>query len=582
MTFNEYNFKICQILLELSECERSVEITRRVILDSIEYDPFLLFRKLDQEKKNYISPQDIINYMSQKDINIFIEEAKFIILFYDIDQDGLLSFEEFINLIQSKNLKAINKKINYSKKNEISYNIEFSFIKLIEKEIKLVQKMMNYLSNINLSKFDLHEIYHEMKSLNINCITKESLKNFFEKNNISFLDSDLNFIINRLDMNKDGKIDFVEFHSFFGFPNCLYISPNSVCPFCGTKCCNECLSGTKGTIYQNMKEEYICSQNNVVHNYKNNFEEEKISKSLGLRLSPERKFAPFEVDINDILKNHEIINVKRNSNNSHNEIISKSLSLRDLPERKYAPIEVEINQIYNEDKSKEKITDKDIMNFNSYLKTLIDGETEIELYKVELALKQDFNCEDFFRLFEYEGKGLIFPEDLHFGLNLLNLKPNEQIINLLMKRFDLLKENRLNFGDFFDMVVSFQKSYRNLVEKRVPLSENPENILDILDNETISCFKVLMVSIIEFEYRINNLRKEINLEEDKIKELFDIIDENKKGFLIYDDFVKYLIKNVIDSNNNQLGIDLLFIRLDKGRKGKLFLDNFIDELNIVK
>ena len=331
-----------------------------------------------------------------------------------------------------------------------------------------------------------------------------------------------------------------------------------------------------------MKEEYICSQNNVVHNYKNNFEEEKISKSLGLRLSPERKFAPFEVDINDILKNHEIINVKRNSNNYHNEIISKSLSLRDLPERKYAPIEVEINQIYNEDKSKEKITDKDIMNFNSYLKTLIDGETEIELYKVELALKQDFNCEDFFRLFEYEGKGLIFPEDLHFGLNLLNLKPNEQIINLLMKRFDLLKENRLNFGDFFDMVVSFQKSYRNLIEKRIPLSENPENILDILDNETISCFKVLMVSIIEFEYRINNLRKEINLEEDKIKELFDIIDENKKGFLIYDDFVKYLIKNVIDSNNNQLGIDLLFIRLDKGRKGKLFLDNFIDELNIIK
>ena len=568
--FNEYNFKICQILLELSECERSVEITRRVILDSIDFDPFLLFRKLDSEKKNYISPQNIINYMLEKNMNIFLEEAKFIILFYDIDKDGLLSYEEFINLIQSKNPKALNKKINCIKKKEISYNIEFSFTKLIEKEIKLVQKMMNCLNNINISKFDIHEIFHEMKSININCITKESLKIFFEKNNISFLDSDLNFIISRLDLNKDGKVDFVEFHSFFGFPNCYYIYPNIVCPFCGTKCCDECILGNKEYFYPNLNEE----------NYNEEINEEKISKGLNLRLIPERKYAPFEVDINNIKQNSEIINFTKNNNtlskdnnnnNIDNEIISKSLSLRDLPQRKYAPIEVEIKEI---------ITNEDIINFNAYLKSLIDGETEIESLKVDLAIKPDFNCEDFFRLFEYEGEGYISPEDLNYGLNKLNLKTNEYIINLLMKRFDLLKENKLNYGDFFDMIVSFQKSYRNLIEKRIPISKSPENILNIINNETVSCFKVVLVSIIEFEYRINNLRKKINLKENEIKELFNNIDENEKGFLIYDDLIKYLKKNNI-SNDNQLGIDLLFIRLDKGRKGKLFLDNFLDEFSEV-
>ena len=466
--FNEYNFKICQILLELSECERSVEITRRVILDSIDFDPFLLFRKLDSEKKNYISPQNIINYMLEKNMNIFLEEAKFIILFYDIDKDGLLSYEEFINLIQSKNPKALNKKINCIKKKEISYNIEFSFTKLIEKEIKLVQKMMNCLNNINTSKFDIHEIFHEMKSININCITKESLKIFFEKNNISFLDSDLNFIISRLDLNKDGKVDFVEFHSFFGFPNCYNIYPNIVCPFCGTKCCDECILGNKEYFYPNLNEE----------NYNEEINEEKISKGLNLRLIPERKYAPFEVDINNIKQNSEIINFTKNNNtldkdnnnnNIDNEIISKSLSLRDLPQRKYAPIEVEIKEI---------ITNEDIINFNAYLKSLIDGETEIESLKVDLAIKPDFNCEDFFRLFEYEGEGYISPEDLNYGLNKLNLKSNECVINLLMKRFDLLKENKLNYGDFFDMIVSFQKSYRNLIEKRIPISKSPENILN--------------------------------------------------------------------------------------------------------
>ena len=146
-----------------------------------------------------------------------------------------------------------------------------------------------------------------------------------------------------------------------------------------------------------------------------------------------------------------------------------------------------------------------------------------------------------------------------------------------MKRFDLLKEDKLNYGDFFDMIVSFQSSYRNLIEKRIPLSKNPENILDLLDNKTISSFKVLLVSIIDFEFRINNMRKKLNLKEDKIKELFNIIDDNKKGFLIYDDLIKYLFRNNINSNN-QLGMDLLFIRLDKERRGKLFLVNFLDEL----
>ena len=207
----------------------------------------------------------------------------------------------------------------------------------------------------------------------------------------------------------------------------------------------------------------------------------------------------------------------------------------------------------------------------------MDGETQIESYKVDLALKQDFNCEDFFRLFEYEGGGFILPEDLNYGLNLLNLETNEEVINLLMKRFDLLKEDKLNYGDFFDMIVSFQSSYRNLIEKRIPLSKNPENILDLLDNKTISSFKILLVSIIDFEFRINNMRKKLNLKEDKIKELFNIIDDNKKGFLIYDDLIKYLFRNNINSNN-QLGMDLLFIRLDKERRGKLFLVNFLDEL----
>ena len=573
MSYNELNFKICQMLMELSKCEREIEIKRRVLSDFIGNDSFLIFKKLDFEKNNYISSQNILDFMYQKNINIFIEEAKCIILLYDINHDGVLSYDEFRNLIQSKNQESINlKRFNNNISDELNNNIEFSFCNLMKKEIILVRVMMKYLEYFKKFEYDLQQIYYNMISINDNCITKESIKNYLDKYNISYFESDVNFIFNLLDISKDGKIDLIDFQTFFGLSNYYDNYPNIICPFYEKKNRNVCILDNNEYYHHNLEEETICNNDDAVFNKRvNNIREEKLLKSLGLRISPERIYSP--INLNSSYDNNANLEKEK-------EKISNSLTLRLGPERKYAPIEVEIENIPKESEIKREIENKNIYNLNIYFRELIDGEMEIESYKIDLALKEDFNCEDFFRLFEFEGQGYITSEDLNYGLNLLNLKSNEQTIKLLMKRFDLLKENKLNYGDFFDMIVSFQRSYRNLIEKRIPLSKNPENILDSIDKRTISCFKVLMLSIIEFEYRINNIRKKLNLDENKIKELFDIIDINNKGFLVYDDLIKYLLNENINYNN-QLGYDLLFIRFDKGRNGKIFFKDFLEEFKIV-
>lgn len=94
MSFSEIEIKIAKLLMEIAEGERSIEITRRVLSDCIEFNPYQIFNKLDVEKKNRISPNNIINFALQKGISISQEEAKLIFLFYDKDQDGLLSYDE--------------------------------------------------------------------------------------------------------------------------------------------------------------------------------------------------------------------------------------------------------------------------------------------------------------------------------------------------------------------------------------------------------------------------------------------------------------------------------------------------------
>ena len=95
--------------------------------------------------------------------------------------------------------------------------------------------------------------------------------------------------------------------------------------------------------------------------------------------------------------------------------------------------------------------------FNDFLKKLMDVESEIEDVKTNLASNPDFNCEDAFRMFETDDKGYLTGEDIKNGLNLIGLNPTDQEIRLLLKRFDLQKNGNLNYADFFDIVVPFEK-----------------------------------------------------------------------------------------------------------------------------
>ena len=179
MSFSELEIRLCKLLMEIAEGERSIEITRRVLSDCLEFDSLKIFKNLDYDKKNVISPKNIIDYFFKKNINISLEEAKLIILFYDKDHDGLLSYDELIDLIQTKNIKDV-KKIKKYVFNEsgISYNIEFSLEKLFEKELTLSKEIIFSLNGLKrYANYDIHEIFHLLKDSN--GITIESLNNFF-------------------------------------------------------------------------------------------------------------------------------------------------------------------------------------------------------------------------------------------------------------------------------------------------------------------------------------------------------------------------------------------------------------------
>ena len=606
MTSIETEKRLSKLMMQLAEGERTIEISRQVLSDLYDFNAYQIFKNLDIEGKNRIDVNNIIEFLKNKGIYINEEEARLIILFYDQDFDGILTYPEFINLVQSE--KSVHKSPNFISSDCLSYNVDRSLGKLLEKEVELSRTILYMLKDLKCRyDFNIHDLYHSIKSWS--CITSDSIRCFLEKNAISYLDSDIKSIIKRMDLNRDGKIDLGEFHVLLGYPNCNYCCPCVNCIKCGTSYCKSCFYNLPcyyhGKIHRDINSPNKNRERNS--NYYNSYTNKNNYNNDSQRLN-----------IHTILPNKNISNMEKNNNilnspsgnNNYRKAISDTLSIRLSPERNYGPIEIELcdnckcipcicnnNLPKNINKSQENLKESQLINndykefnqdllssferkqFNNLLQLLMDGEKEIECNKIDLALKSDFNCEDAFRIFEKDGRGFLTKEDLKDGFNLLNLNLNDKDINLIMKRFDLKKKNNINFQEFFDMLVPFDSEYRNIVEIRLPLSNCPFKSFNVFKVDTLIYLKKVFMSIIDFENKLNNFRKNLYGISLKIKNIFNLFDKRDIGFFNFEDYVLYLKENGLYDDN--LKIDLLFIRLDKNRNGKIELYELEEEMNYI-
>ena len=234
------------------------------------------------------------------------------------------------------------------------------------------------------------------------------------------------------------------------------------------------------------------------------------------------------------------------------------------------------NESFHSPKKEINYNEYEERQFNDFLRKLMMAEAQIEDAKVSLALRPDFNCEDAFRIFELNGRGFLDECDLKCGLNLIGIFPTDHEVRLLMKRFDLQKQGVLNFADFFDMLVPFEKEYRSMVESRCPSSCCPCRCPDTFCYSTLCSLKNVFNLIINLENDINNNRKLFGTLRLKLRDIFALLDYPHRGYFSNNDLIVYLQKNGIFSSNKDA--DLLFIRLDKARNGNVYFNEVEDEL----
>ena len=345
----ETEARVAKLLLSLAEGERTVEISRQVLSDNYDFDPYQIFLSLYTECKNRVNACNILNFLKCKGIFANEAEVNFLIQCYDQDGDGSLSYTEFLNLIQSE--KSLRKSNSNSCDNKLSFNIEYSLSKLLEKEIDLSRNIMNLLNDLRCRcDYNACDIFNSLKSYN--SITPESLKCFLDKNCASYLDSDVRAMMKRMDSNCDGRVDLCELTKLLEFSTCLPVCcdpcppkccppitccPPKCCPpinCCPPKCCppidccppkclpirccspcpspRRCFSSNNSPIrgdlsrktenilnnsgmFNTQNSTYLTNANSPMRSpQRDNYSPMRVSNNLSLRLSPQRKFPPLK------------------------------------------------------------------------------------------------------------------------------------------------------------------------------------------------------------------------------------------------------------------------------------------------
>ena len=572
MAHNNSYTKVAKLLLKISHYEEDIESLRQSLNDKPNFDIYQIFMTISNNNK--ISSKELSAFYSKSNDNSLLSESVFsnIIFFYDEDKDNLLSYSEFMTFIlcdtnYTLRRNSHDKICTADLRSSLPYDINQAIVSILSKEIELVNTIAE--AKIDLS---IEDIFNEVK---INeYITPTSIWKIFNLGygNVSsniYSSFDVENVMKRFDVNRDCKVDIDEFRAIMEFGKEIVNteSENNVIEYNVKE-----LNGSEEIISSSSKSRNNSMYNNYIKNSKKSNHTISNAKHNELNLGDKENKKYFDTTYtNNDMKSS--LNFDYTSNTSsglynkitnentitHSDSISSStLFLRKSPIRRYFNTQTNC-----------------FAEIQMFLRELMIIETELERIKSILSVRSDYNIETIFRYFESRSKpDIININHMKNGLNAFLVYPSEDEVYLLMKRFDLNLKGYITYTEFFDMLTPFEKNLRDLVEMRTS-SDNPNN--DLLF-ETKNLLHDLLCMIMTYENQTENLRRKINLSSHIIEMFFGVIDKEKKGYFTCEDFY-FFVKNIWKEDTPQRKeCDLLFIRLDRRRNGRIELWEVENEL----
>ena len=95
-------------------------------------------------------------------------------------------------------------------------------------------------------------------------------------------------------------------------------------------------------------------------------------------------------------------------------------------------------------------------------------ETELERALIKLATTSDFNLIDGFRIFDINGKGTVFPNEIKSGLETLGLFIDNDDILTFVNKYDNDHDGKMKYSDFWDAFIPKDENAAKVLKDKSP------------------------------------------------------------------------------------------------------------------
>jgi Ca2+-binding EF-hand superfamily protein len=525
MITSKIEHSFANFLLILSEAEIIVENERKILSNYCEnlnkFDTYSLFKFMDTYDQQFIDEYSLAEFFRKYNFLFTNHEIKFIIKFYDSDEDGKLTYSDILNIILPSTVTEdfINKNSNSSrmkkselfispleeqKHKELIYNQIF---RILEGEIILSKKILENSDVLVYSEY----IFNKLDRQNKNYLNFEDLRIFLNINEIFPSDIEIKCILNRLDVDKDGRIGKNEFVKILNYSLEDIIDEDG--GSFNNK--NKILYSPRSSSNSSRNKNFNKNSNThfLKNSYLNNFYKYSLSNE-------EIQFLEFIKDLIEIESNYE--NLKC------------SLSLKH---------DFNLDDLFNiwEKEGKEFLTLSELKEGFNTFGIFPSSEETIQLVKK----------------FDSNKNGVLYYEDF-----LEMFYPiNNEFRKLLQKRR-----------------IDSEKNNKNIFYKNNYSQNNNYNYSNLFSIETEILLKDYLNALIIGENKVELIRKKIhNTQKDfSIINIFNKIDQGVNKYLTLEDFSYYLKKN--NFSFIEKDIALLVNRFDKDRDGRVGFLEFSEEI----
>ena len=421
-----------------------------------------LFSEIDTSSKCKISLNDLDQFLNKNNLNydteilnIFMRQCETNNKSYN---NNNISYEDFLNFFS-----YVNPDVNVSEQQNAKLKEEINniFLSLLSNELDIISYILDSTKRINkLDDFVTYDLFIKISN-DEKYIKIKNLLNFL--GSTMFEIEEIEELINRFDLNKDGKISYEEFKEiFYPFQNNLdekaFFSEPEI----------EKINST-----DNENLEYKINSINYYKLHIDDDSDEDVNNNVDIniqensQLSTNRKSQDYKKDINYKLNNKKDISTK---------------------------------VLYS---AQEKININNFIKFINFLALL---EKKSENLRESLVLCDDFTIRELFYLFDINKKNYISVDNFKLICkNFLVIFPNLAQINLIFKRYDIDKDTYLNLNEFINMLTPLNQQYLCILKEKEKLNK-VHQFLSFKSKETIIEF---FKTIIENETNIHKIKGEL-------------------------------------------------------------------------